>query len=77
MIRAYALGQGAGTQLLILGPWTLLGGEPSGVTRDLLMSVGWAINVVVAEWIIRRSAADEARTAQWAVPYRQEAPARP
>lgn len=54
MIRAYALGQGAGTQVLVLGPWIALSSEAVGLTRDLLMSLAWAINIVVAEWIIRR-----------------------
>lgn len=54
MIRAYALGQGAATQALILGPWMLSTGESGGLTRDLLMTLAWAINVVVAELIIRR-----------------------
>lgn len=52
MIRAYALGQGAGTQVLVLMPWTLLSGETGGLTRDLLMTLAWAINVVVAEAIL-------------------------
>ncbi|MET0592454.1 MAG: DUF2306 domain-containing protein [Polyangiaceae bacterium] len=56
MIRAYALGQGAGTQVLVLGPWMLITGESGGLTRDVLMTVAWAINVVVAEAIIRRRA---------------------
>jgi len=51
MIRAYALGQGAGTQVLILGPWMLFFGETGGWTRDLLMTLSWTINLVVAEWI--------------------------
>lgn len=54
MIRAYALGQGAGTQVLVVMPWVVLFGEAVGLTRDLLMTLAWAINVVVAEWIIRR-----------------------
>jgi uncharacterized membrane protein len=54
MIRAYALGQGAGTQALVLGPWTLLTGESTGFTRDALMAVAWGINVVVGEWVIGR-----------------------
>lgn len=56
MIRAYALGQGAGTQALVLGPWMLITGETGGLTRDLLMTLAWGINVVVAEWVIRRRA---------------------
>lgn len=54
MIRGYALGQGAGTQALVLLPWTLITGETGGLTRDLLMTLAWAINVVVAEIVIRR-----------------------
>lgn len=55
MIRAYALGQGAGTQaLLLLPPALLSGGHVTGLSRDLWMSAAWAINVLVAEWIIRR-----------------------
>jgi hypothetical protein len=54
MIRAYALGQGAGTQVLVLGPWTVITGESGGLMRDLLMTLAWGINVVVAEWVIRR-----------------------
>lgn len=52
MVRAYALGQGAGTQALIMIPWVLTVGEPGGMTRDILMTAGWLINIVVAEWII-------------------------
>ena len=54
MIRAYALGQGAGTQALIMMPWLLTVGEPGGFTRDILMTAAWVINIVVAEWIINK-----------------------
>jgi len=54
MIRAYALGQGAGTQVVTAIPWMLAVGEPSGLTRDILMTVSWAINIVAAELIINR-----------------------
>lgn len=54
MMRAYALGQGAGTQALIATPWLLTVGEPSGFTRDILMTSAWVINIVVAEWIINK-----------------------
>lgn len=60
MIRAYALGQGAGTQVLLLGPWMLLSGETGGLTRDLLMTFAWLINVAVAELIIRSRSRDRA-----------------
>jgi hypothetical protein len=55
MVRAYALGQGAGTQVLVLGPGVLLFGEVLGPTRDLLMTVAWGINVGFAEYVIRRT----------------------
>jgi hypothetical protein len=55
MIRAYALGQGAGTQVIVLGPGLLLFDDLLGLTRDLLMLLAWAINLAIAEYIIRRS----------------------
>lgn len=56
MIRAYALGQGAGTQVFITIPWLLTVGEPVGFIRDIQMTAAWVINIVVAELIIRRKA---------------------
>lgn len=53
MIRGYAIGQGAGTQALTAILWLLIVGTPDELTRDLLMGASWAINVAVAEWIIR------------------------
>ncbi|AHG93456.1 Protein of unknown function DUF2306, membrane (plasmid) [Gemmatirosa kalamazoonensis] len=55
MTRAYAIGMGAGTQVLTHLPWALLAhGKPSELPRAVMMGAGWVINVVVAEWIIRR-----------------------
>lgn len=55
MIRAYAIGMGAGTQALTHLPWFILVDSPPGETgRTVMMGAGWVINVVVAEWIIRR-----------------------
>ena len=54
MVRAYALGQGAGTQVLILLPVTLMAGAPTFIFRDVLMAAAWGLNVVFAEWVIRR-----------------------
>ena len=54
MIRAYALAQGAGTQAVLMLPPTLVLGEVTHLTRDVLMVLAWALNVVVAEWLIRR-----------------------
>jgi uncharacterized membrane protein len=53
MIRAYALGLGASTQIFTLG----FGGAAFGmgeVTTALLTGAGWVINLGVAEWVIRR-----------------------
>jgi hypothetical protein len=75
MIRAYALGQGAATQALVLGPWMLITGQGVGLTRDLLMTLSWAINIGVAELIIRRRRAQPRKTA--ANPSRQAADVRP
>jgi uncharacterized membrane protein len=53
MIRAYGLGLGAGTQVVTEG----LGAAAFGtgeVRADLAKGAGWAINLVVAEWVIRR-----------------------
>ena len=54
MIRGYALGLGALTQVLTHLPYfVLVGGDPAGNTRAVLMGAGWAINLAVAEWLIR------------------------
>ena len=55
MTRAYALGIGAGTQVLTQGPLLALEEIP-GWTRPVGMGLGWAINAVVAEIVIRRRA---------------------
>jgi uncharacterized membrane protein len=57
MTRGYAIGLGAGTQVLTNAPWMMLIGEPDVGTRAVLMGAGWVINVLVAEWIIRRQTA--------------------
>ena len=54
MIRAYAIGLGAGTQVITLLPYFLLFGMPDETSRAVLMGAGWAINIIFAEWIIRR-----------------------
>jgi uncharacterized membrane protein len=55
MIRAYAIGLGAGTQVLTHLPWFMLAeGKPGELPRAVMMGAGWVINVLVAEWIIRR-----------------------
>lgn len=54
IMRAYAIGMGAGTQAVVHLPWFLVAGVPGELARALLMGAGWAINLAVAEWIIRR-----------------------
>jgi hypothetical protein len=54
MIRAYALGQGAGMQVVVLLPWMLVIGAPSMLQRDVLMSLAWLINMLVAEMVIKK-----------------------
>lgn len=54
MMRGYALGMGAGTQVLTHLPWFLLVGTPGDVSRAVMMGLGWIINVVVAEYVIRK-----------------------
>ena len=54
MIRGYALGLGAGTQVVVLLPWMLIVGTPSTLQRDVLMSLAWLINLAVAEMIIKK-----------------------
>jgi hypothetical protein len=54
MLRAYAIGLGAGTQVLTHLPWFILAdGAPGELARGVMMGAGWVINVVVAEWVIR------------------------
>jgi uncharacterized membrane protein len=63
MMRGYALGLGAGTQVLTLLAGELIAGPPSELSRALLMGAGWVINLAVAEWAIRKRPARPARTA--------------
>lgn len=55
MIRAYAIGLGAGTQVFTEGIGGAIFG--TGVTAgDLAKGAAWVVNLAVAEWIIRRPA---------------------
>lgn len=61
MLRAYAIGQGASTQTaLFLVSMTVFDTAPLGVSRDLLMVGAWAINLAIAELLIRRAFAARA-----------------
>jgi len=53
MIRAYAIGLAAGTQVFTEGFGGVLLGT-DGVRGDLFKAAGWVINLAVAEWVIRR-----------------------
>jgi hypothetical protein len=63
VMRGYAIGLGAGTQVLTLLAGELIAGPPSELSRALLMGAGWVINLAVAEWAIRKRPAPPARTA--------------
>ena len=54
MTRAYALALGAGTQVLTQGIGNAVFGS-SALTTDLSLGAGWAINLAVAEYVIRRA----------------------
>jgi hypothetical protein len=54
MLRGYALGLGAGTQVLTHLPWFVFPSIQGELTRALLMGAGWAINLAAAEWLMAR-----------------------
>lgn len=56
MLRGYAIGLGAGTQVFTAASLFLVAGEPGPTAEALAMGAGWLINLVVAEWLIRRRA---------------------
>jgi uncharacterized membrane protein len=64
MTRAYAIGLGAGTQVLTHLPWFVFAeGKPGELPRAVMMGAGWVVNVIVAEWIIRRGSTRRRRSA--------------
>jgi hypothetical protein len=63
MMRGYAIGLGAATQMLTLMAGEIIAGPPSELNRALLMGAGWVINLAVAEWAIRKRPTPRARTA--------------
>jgi hypothetical protein len=74
MLRGYALGQGAGTQLLLSVPWLLLFGAPGELARALLLGAGWALNLAVAEWVLRVHSRNEVGRRDYLVPGRAPSP---
>ena len=67
MTRAYALALGAGTQVLLLIPGGLVFGFKHELSRTILMGAAWAINLGIAEWVIRRRARPATSTMRAAV----------
>ena len=55
MIRAYAIGLAAGTQVFTQGIGEAIFGTGE-LRSDLAKGAGWVINLAVAEWAIRRPA---------------------
>lgn len=62
MMRAYAIGLGAGTQVLTHLPWFLFPSIQGELTRVLCMAAGWVINLAVVEWVIRKRPSRRPRT---------------
>ena len=62
MIRAYALGMGAGTQPLLMFPWALAFGAPTDLAYEIVMTAAWVLNLAVAEVIVRRPASSGAKS---------------
>jgi len=54
MMRGYALGLGAGTQVFTHLPMFLFPSLQGELARTLCMGAGWSINLAVAEWLISR-----------------------
>jgi uncharacterized membrane protein len=63
MTRAYAIGLGAGTQVLTGMIGALLFGKANEFENALLMGAAWVINLAVAEWSIRKRSNRQTRTA--------------
>ena len=73
MMRAYAIGLGAGTQVLTGMVESFIVSQPSALSTALAQGAGWVINLAVAEWAIRRLPAHRARTAAAAAARTQRA----
>lgn len=60
MIRAYAIGLAAGTQVFTQSLGAAAFGD-SVLAADLAKGAGWVVNLAVAEWVIRRPSRQRAR----------------
>lgn len=56
MIRSFAIGLGAGTQVLTHLPFFMFDSMHNELGLAWAMGSGWGINLLVAEWILRRPA---------------------
>ena len=63
MMRAYALGMGAGTQVLTGIVESLVVAHPDALSKAVSMGAAWLINLIVAEWLIRRRSRRQTRVA--------------
>ncbi len=63
MMRGYAIGLGAGTQVFTQWIGESVFGPPDEVGRALLMGAGWVINLAVAELIIHMRSSKQTRPA--------------
>ena len=64
MTRAYAIGMGAGTQVLTGMVGALILGKVNEFENALLMGAAWVINLAVAEWSIHKDSTMQTRTAK-------------
>lgn len=53
MIRAFALGVAGSTQALVIGTWIVAIGPLTPNSATALITIGFLINIVIAEWRIR------------------------
>lgn len=74
MLRGYALGMGAGTQVLTHLPWfVFVDRSPGETSRAVMMGLAWILNALLAEFVIRRRNAAPAagRSHRSQAPWRQ------
>ncbi|MDJ0896494.1 MAG: DUF2306 domain-containing protein [Alphaproteobacteria bacterium] len=74
MMRSYAIGLGAGTQIFLHLPWIPMFGMPDELSRALLTGAAWVLNLAVAEWIIRSRPLTAVRSDRVAPPIRAGRP---
>jgi uncharacterized membrane protein YozB (DUF420 family) len=63
MMRAFAIGLGAATQVLTGMVESFVVSQPTPLSTALAQGAAWVINLAVAEWAIRRLPAQRARAA--------------